>query len=198
MPKQRVTPATLTASAVELVDQDGLDALTLTAVADDLDVGISTLYTHIDGLDGLRYLVAVAATTNLTAEVLYSAIGTSGEEALAAMGIAYRRFALDHPGQFASTLLVPQSTDDALAIANRSLLDIFVMVYRAMGLDDTDSHLAARSTRSAIHGFLALEHVTTTNTEHDTEYRHLLDALQRGLLHDCSDHSTQPRSAAQP
>lgn len=195
MPKQRVTLATLTASAVRLVDQNGLDALTLTAVADDLGVGISTLYTHVDGLVGLRYLVSVAATTNLTTEVLRAAIGTSGQEALAAMGIAYRDFALDHPGQFASTLLPPQSGDDELAIANRSLLDIFVIVYSAMGLDDSDSHLAARSTRSAIHGFLALEHVTRTNTErdteHDTEYRHLLDALQRGLLHDCSDHATQ-------
>ena len=198
MPKQRITPATLTASAVALVDQDGLDALTLTAVADELAVGVSTLYTHVNGLDGLRYLVAVAATANLTADVLYSAVGTSGEDALTAMGIAYRQFALDHPGQFASTLLVPQSTDDELAIANRSLLDIFVMVYRAMGLSENDSHLAARSTRSAIHGFLALEHVTTTSTEHDTEYRYLLDALQRGLLHECSEHPTQPRSAAQP
>lgn len=191
MPKQRLTPETLTASAIEFVDQNGLDALTLTSIADDLGVGISTLYTHVDGLDGLGYLVAAAATANLTAEVLHSAIGTSGKEALSAMGIAYRQFALDHPGQFASTLLPPQSEDDELAVNNRSLLDVFVIVYSAMGLNDTDSHLAARSTRSAIHGFLALEHVTTTGTEHDAEYRHLLNALQRGLLHDCPDRSTQ-------
>ena len=50
-----------------------------------------------------------------------------------------------------------------------------------MGLTSDASQLAARSTRSAIHGFLALEHTTGTTPAHDAEYQHLLDTLQRGL-----------------
>jgi AcrR family transcriptional regulator len=184
MPRIRVTTAALTAAAVTVVDRDGFDALTLTAVADELGVAASTLYTHIEGLDGLKRLVAQVATRNLTELVRNSAIGASGPAALIAMGVVYRDFALDHPGQFASTLLPPQFESDELSDANAALLDVFVLVYRGAGLDDHESQLAARATRSAVHGFLAIEHITASRTEHDLEYRYLLAALQRGLLQD--------------
>ena len=110
-----------------------------------------------------------------------AAIGTSGTNALASMGAAYRGFAHDHPGQFASTLLPPRSPELELGAANQALLDVFTLVYGAMGLDPDASNLAARSTRSAIHGFLALEHTTGTTPAHDVEYQHLLETLSRGL-----------------
>ena len=182
MARQRFDLSDLTSAAIELVDQSGLEGLSLSAVAEALGVGPSALYTHVEGLAGLRYLVAVTATDNLTVRVRDAAIGTSGDSALAAMGYAYRGFAQRHAGQFASTLLPPRSDVDDLARANRSLVDVFMLVYAAMGLAPEQSHLAARSTRSAIHGFLALEHTAGTTPDHDAEYRHLLETLQRGLV----------------
>lgn len=181
MPKQRLSLLGVTGTAIELVDREGFEALSLSAVADVLGVGPSALYSHVDGLDGLRYLVAVASIGNLTNEVRRAAIGTSGDAALASMGTAYRGFARGHPGQFASTLLPPRSDHDDLAAANDELVDLFQLVYAANGLDTGESRLAARSTRSAIHGFLALEHVAGSTPGHDAEYDHLLDTLQRGL-----------------
>jgi hypothetical protein len=128
-----------------------------------------------------RYLVAVQATANLANEIRNAAVGVAGDGALQAIGTAYRNFAHTNPGQFASTFLPPTSDNDDLANANRSLLDVFVLVYRAMGLTPDESHLAARSTRSAIHGFCALELASGTTPDHDDEYRHLLETLRRGL-----------------
>ena len=116
----RVTLVALTSAAVEVADSAGFDALALTGVAAKLEVSASTLYTHTDGVDGLKYLVAVAATRNLTDTVRNAAIGAAGHDALTAMAIAYRQFALDHAGQFASTLLPPTVEDDELATANSS------------------------------------------------------------------------------
>jgi AcrR family transcriptional regulator len=181
MPKQRITTRQITDEAIALVDADGFEALTLSNVAAGLSVGPSALYTHLDGLDGLRYLVAVAATDNLADAVRTAAIGTAGGEALSAMGLAYRNFANEHPGQFASTLRPPPSDTDDLDRANQSLVDVFALVYGAMGLTPDASNLAARSTRSAIHGFLALEHISGTGPAHAAEYEHLLSTLQRGL-----------------
>lgn len=182
MARQRLSRPAVAERAIALVDRDGFEALSLSAVAQALDVGPSALYTHVDGLEGLQYLVAVTATDNLTTDVRNAAIGTSGADALLAMGDAYRSFAHDHPGQFASTLLPPRSHDDELAVANRRLVDVFTLVYGAMGLDREQSYLAARSTRSAIHGFLAFEHVGGTTDDHDDEYEHLMTALYRGLV----------------
>jgi len=183
MPTSRLNLPAVADSAIALVDRDGFDALNLSAVAGHLGVGPSALYTHVDGLDGLRYLVAVAATDNLTHEIRDAAIGISGQDALRAIGAAYRGFALQHPGQFASTLLPPRSDVDDFAVANQNLFDVFVLIYGAIGLDDDQSQLAARSTRSAIHGFLALEHVAGTGARLDAEYHHLLDMIRLGLFH---------------
>lgn len=181
MARHRLTVALVTEEAIALVDREGFDALSLSSVAGALGVGPSALYTHVDGLDGLRYLVAVTATGNLTDDVRTAAIGTSGAGALAAMGQAYRGFAQHHPGQFASTLLPPRSEADDLALANRSLVDVFALVYAAMGLSRERCRLAARSTRSAIHGFLALEYTFGHTAASDSEYAHLLETIRRGL-----------------
>lgn len=186
MARQRLSIDLVTHHSIALVDREGFEALSLSAVADALGVGPSALYSHVDGLDGLRHLVAVTATGNLTQQVQAAATGTAGPVALGAMGGAYRNFALGHPGQFASTLRPPPDDSDALAEANQALLEIFALVYGGMGLASSDAQLAARSTRSAIHGFLALEHTTGTTPTHDAEYAHLLETLQRGVTHaDC-------------
>jgi AcrR family transcriptional regulator len=182
MGRPRLSVPSIVDRAVSFVDREGFDALTLSAVAGELGVGPSALYTHVDGLDGLQYLVAARSTGNLGSVVRDAAIGTAGPDALTAMGEAYRTFALEHPGQFASTLLPPRSDDDELAREDRRLLDVFVAVFAAMGLPRDESYLAARSTRSAIHGFLALEHNSGSTAAHAAEYEHMLGALQRGLL----------------
>lgn len=179
--KRGLTQAVVVEAATSLVDAHGFDALNLSSVAETLGVGPSALYTHLGGLDALRYLVAVRATDNLATQVRRAAIGAAGDDALAAMGAAYRRFALEHPGQFASTLLPPRSDDDELAHANHALDEVFVIVYSTMGLDPDAAHLAARSTRCAIHGFLALEHNAGTAPQHEAEYLYLLDVIRRGL-----------------
>jgi AcrR family transcriptional regulator len=184
VPPRRLNLSAVLDEAIEVVDRHGFDALSLSSVATELGVGPSALYTHLDGLEALRYLVAVRATDNLATAVRSAAIGTAGDAALDAMGTAYRRFALDRPGQFASTLLPPRSDDDDLARANRALDDIFVLVYTAMGLGAPRAHLAARSTRCAIHGFLALEHTAGTTPVHEAEYRFLLDVIRLGLRDD--------------
>jgi len=180
--RPRLTTPAIVDGAIAIVDRDGFDALNLSAVAGELGVGPSALYTHISGLDDLQYLVAVTSTGNLVSHIRNAAIGVSGADALTAMGNAYREFSLEHPGQFASTLLPPRSDDDALAQQNEQLIAVFTLVFTAMGIANDESYLAARSTQSALHGFLALEHNSGTTATHGAEYEHLLTTLQRGII----------------
>lgn len=176
----------LTATAASFVDDAGYDALSVSAIAGALDVAPSALYTHCEGLNGLRSLIADAATDNLVDRIRTAAIGTSGDSAVSAMGIAYRRFALDHPGQFAALLRSRVVDEPDRQPANQTVVDVFTLVFTAMGLSPAQSTLAARSTHSAIHGFVALEHVSGTGDDHEIEYQHLLDTLQR--VADPTDH----------
>ena len=171
------------ACAGRLADQSGFSAVTLSMVASELGVATSALYNHCDGLDGLHHQLAVVATNELVQTLRTAAIGTEGDRALASMADAYRCFAFEHPGLFAATLRPPASDDPRLSEANRSVVDTFALVFAAMGIDRESCERAARSTRSALHGFLALEHSDGSETsEADESYEHLVATISRGLF----------------
>ncbi len=181
MAKRSLSVVGVTKAAMVLVDQNGLRALNLSAVAETLTVGPSALYTHVDGLAGLRHLVAIAATNELTTEVRNAAIGVAGRPALNAMSSAYRNYALRHPGLYQSTLMPPVSSGDELGQLNQELLNVFAIVYQSAGLDVPHAQRAARCTRTAIHGFVTLEITTGSSPQHDQHFRELLDTLAAGI-----------------
>ena len=183
MPRQRIDVDDVVERALVVVDEGGVDDLALARVADDLGVQSSALYNHVEGLDGLRHQVAVRASANLAAALMDSAVARSGHDAVRAVAIAYRQFAIEHPGQYASTLLVPSAVDDALAASQTAIVGIIARVLASCGLSDIDAIHHARIVRSAIHGFVALETTDSfTNPEDPTDtFDLLVEFIQRGL-----------------
>lgn len=171
-------------TAVALADRLSLDELTLAAVAGELGVRPSALYTYLDNLEALRYAVAVRSTDHLTGAIRDAALGQAGDDAIAALAYAYRDFAVDHPGQYASTLLPPLRPGDALSRATDGLLDVFARII-AIGYGHTpeQSMHAARTARSAIHGFVALETWNGVHdpVAHDISFDHLVRTVTAGL-----------------
>jgi AcrR family transcriptional regulator len=184
MARQRISLDEVTEVALLVVDRDTLDALSLASVAAGLGVRPSALYTYVDGLDALRYAVAVASTFQLTNTIRDAALGQAGDQAIAALAHAYRGFAIEYPGRYASTLLPPARRDDTLAKASNGLLDVFARVI-ATGYGSTGDNTvhAARATRSAIHGFVALEAGQGFDdpTDRDASFDHLVAVIIAGL-----------------
>jgi AcrR family transcriptional regulator len=178
--RDRIPPGAIVETAITLIDREGFEALSLSAVAAVLGVRPSALYGHVGNLDQLRDRLAVAATNHLTGTVGAAAMGVAGPDALDAIGHAYRGFAHGHPGQY-SAILRPALSNADLVVADRALHDVFARVYRGAGFDADAADLAAGSTRSAIHGFVSLEHATGTTPGHDYRYGHLLRLLHGGL-----------------
>jgi AcrR family transcriptional regulator len=178
---RRLDVALVTASAMSVVDQHGFDALSLSAVAEALGVGPSALYRHVDGLDGLRETVAVESTRLLTEAVRNAAIGTAGDDALHAVAAAYRCYAEENPGHFAAIIAV-RSTGPTMDAARTELESVFALLYRARGVAEPTAGVNARNARSAIHGFVVLQHTGGGATTVDGDYRALVDGLCR--VHD--------------
>lgn len=137
-------------AAAAIADAQGLDALTLAAVADVLGVRSPSLYSHVDGLAGLRRELAVHAAHRLGA-VLGDA------EGLAALAHAYRAFAIEHPGLYAAMLPTPDAVEDpggyqAFAAVARAVGGVFA----GMDLEDDELVHRIRTVRSALHGFVSL------------------------------------------
>ncbi len=182
MPRTRIDLDSVIAAAIELVDTGGLESLTLSKVAEALEVRPSALYTHVDGAGHLHYVVAVAATDNLTAAVRNAAIGVAGRDAVIAVANAYHGFARQYPGQYAATFAPPSADDAGLDEACAGLLDVLGLVFRSLGLSDGQASSAAMSLRSALHGFLALQSAVGTAGQPSTQVDLILDALLHGLM----------------
>jgi AcrR family transcriptional regulator len=183
MPRQRINIDTVLDEAAAVVDNDGRDELSLGRLADGLGVQPSALYNHVDGIDGLWHDLAVHATENLATELRDAVVAKSGPTALRELAHAYREFAHEHPGQFASTLLPPADALDALSEAQARVVDLFVTVMHSLGLDGDQAVHDARLVRSAIHGFVSLEAIDamTRPLDRSESFERLIDVMLVGI-----------------
>ena len=67
-----------------VLDREGIDGVSLRAVADLLEVQPPSLYSHVAGLGGLLDDLAVAATADFGNTLRDSAIGVAGDDAVRA------------------------------------------------------------------------------------------------------------------
>jgi len=167
MPKTKVKPrrakldtATVVQTAVELIEAEGLEALSLGRLAKELDVQTPSLYNHIDGLPGLNRALALRSTRELGEVMGNAAIGRSGVDAVLALAEAYRAYVKAHTGLYmtgirSSGLQTP--IDAELQTAQERVVQIALAVMSSFGLHGKDALHAVRGLRSIVHGFATLE-----------------------------------------
>ena len=156
MPRRGLSTEAVVELATRMLDNDPGRPLTLARVAEELGVRPPSLYNHVDGIEGLERLVAIRGIGEL-AEVCRTAVmGRSGPDALASMAGAYRRFALDHPGVYRLTQ-VARPGDEVYEAAAGRVLEPVMATLSGLGIPSGQQVHAARSVRSALHGFALLE-----------------------------------------
>lgn len=157
MPRANLDQSVVIARAARLLDDGGVEALTLTALAEALGVRVPSLYKHIDGLPGVRRGIMLRAKSHLADALGAAAVGKSRADAVSAIAAAYRNWALTHPGQYPLTVRAPSTDDvDDVTVSARLVTIVFDVMagYRLHADDAVD---ATRFLRAAVHGFVALE-----------------------------------------
>ena len=182
MPRAGLSPDVVSQVAADIVNRDGRSALTLARVADELGVRSPSLYNHVDGLDGLERLVALSGIDQLGELCRSAVMGLSGADALGELAHAYRAFALGQPGVYA-LIQVARPDDTEFAARTERVLEPVVAVLAGFGLEGDDLIHAARSLRSALHGFASLEtgHGFGLDLDVDASFQWMVAALGRGL-----------------
>ena len=156
-PRAGLSAVVVAEAAADIGDRDGLDNVTLTAVASELGVRTPSLYSHVDGLDGLLDEIRANSLDMLETRITAAAIGVAGDEAVAAIAHTIRQFAHAHPGRYAATVRAPSDADDSSQEASTRIVNVVVAVLAGYGIENEDAIHATRFLRSAIHGFIALE-----------------------------------------
>lgn len=113
--KRAATRASIIDAAEALLEQGGVEAVTLPAVAERADVALQTIYNRVGGRDAVLLAVAerALAANRDYMDTVYAQPGTPEERGLAAAA-AYVRFALDRPHQF-RLLASPPDVPEALS-----------------------------------------------------------------------------------
>lgn len=157
MPRAGLTAASVIERGAQILDESGPEGLNLGVVAESLGVRTPSLYKHVDGLPGLQRGIMIEARRSLARTLGRAAIGRSREEAITSMAVAYRRWALEHPGQYPMTMRAALPGDEEDQAVSGEFLAVIFGVLAGYDLRDDDAVDATRFVRSALHGFVALE-----------------------------------------
>lgn len=155
--------ATILAAAIEILHQRGAGALTVRSVAGLAGCSTTGVYTWFGGKNGLVEAIFVDGFKRFGEALDSAAPGAGTTEHLAALGEAYRTWALSNPTHymvmFARAVPDYEPSDEALAAA-MATFDQLVVATRAAVAEDAlggEPFELAHHLWAGIHGYVSLE-----------------------------------------
>ena len=159
-PRANLTKDAVVQAAAELINVEGLEALSLGRLAKDLGIRTPSLYNHVDGLPGLMRELSILNARNLAEHLNEAAIGQSGPDAVRAIMGAMRAYIKEYPGLYLSTVRAsgtqPEANPELEQEETRSVR-VGMAVMDSFGLEGEETIHALRGLRSLVHGFATLE-----------------------------------------
>ncbi len=149
--------ASVVEAAVKLIDEEGIEQLSLGRLAERLGVRTPSLYNHVAGLPGLKHDLTLYCLHDLLDLILRATVGKSRAEAIFALANAYRAYAREAPGRYALTVQALDPGDQEVQAIAQQLVDVVRAVLAPYRLSEEDAIHAIRGLRSIVHGFISLE-----------------------------------------
>ena len=149
--------ASVVEAAAKLVDEEGIEQLTLGRLAERLGVRTPSLYNHVAGLPGLKHDLALYCLRDLRDYVTRATVGKSRTEAIVALADAYRAYGKKTPGRYALTLQAPPPGDPEVQAVAQQVVEVVLAVFAPYKLSEQDAIHAIRGLRSIVQGFISLE-----------------------------------------
>jgi len=141
---------------MEVLDEVGnIDAVRPSMVAARLGIRSQSLYAHVDGVNGLRRMLALRSLAELADAVTGAAVGRSGPDAVDAVVRAHLGFALAWPGRFSAAIHPPGDDPDLVAAVER-VGSPLQTVLEMLGLDADERVHWTRLQLSLVWGFATL------------------------------------------
>ncbi|MGH2946251.1 MAG: TetR/AcrR family transcriptional regulator [Solirubrobacteraceae bacterium] len=148
-PRPPLTRERVLGEALRLVDEDGLEALTMRRLGKRLGIEAMSLYHHVDGKAGLR-----AGIVDLMWEEVERSVeeGDDWKHALRSLATRLRALAADHPHAFPLLMGASSFAEPMLRALSRGLA-----VLREAGFDDDRSARTLNTVVGYACGYAAME-----------------------------------------
>lgn len=144
-------------AAAKLVDEEGVEQLTLGRLAERLGVRAPSLYNHVAGLPGLKHDLMLYCLRDLLGCATRATIGKSRAEAIVALADAYRDYGRNTPGRYALTLQAPPPDYQEVQAVAQQVVEVVLAVLAPYKLGEEEAIHAIRGLRSIVQGFISLE-----------------------------------------
>jgi AcrR family transcriptional regulator len=142
-------------TAIRLVDQLGMEKVTLALLAKELGVRSPSLYNHFRGLQEIRREIALYSLREMEEMLLRSLVGKSGEEAIREFCHVYYEYSQKHPGLYQASLIVYE--DPEVQQAGDRIIELLLELLQPFKMEETQCIHIIRGLRSIIHGFSTLK-----------------------------------------
>lgn len=145
-------------SAIDIVENEGWEVLSISYLAKKLNIQPPSIYNHVKNLNELKSNIALFGVKQLFQKLQESVEGKPEDEAIFSLAFAYLSFARNHPGLYQSTLSVSHTLEEYHLTAEKILQLIFdtLKPYR---FNEVESIHIVRGLRSLLHGFASLEKI---------------------------------------
>lgn len=164
-------------AAEKLINQHGLDGLTMVTLAAAVNVRAPTLYHYFQGLSGIKRSLALRGLREMSTRLGRAVMGKSGDAAIIALAYALHDFARAHPGLYEATSRAPEGGDPEWQAAGAEVVDIGLRALSAYQLTPDDALHMVRILRSIVHGFVSLDRAGgfALPLDRDETFRRLID-----------------------
>ena len=155
--RPRLNRATVIDMAAVIADAEGIDAVTLSRIANDAGVKQPALYKHVAGIEDLWTQLSLRARDLLVARLIDAIRGLTREKAVMATAHAWRAFVQEHPGLYSATDRVPSIGDADIELSLTRVVSALTSTLDGYVLTPAQRAHCARTLRSSLHGFCVLE-----------------------------------------
>lgn len=142
--------------AAQLVNEVGLENITLKMLADDLGIKSPSLYNHIGGLEDLKMQLMIYGWKEMEQRIIQSVIGISGYDAIRAGCYAFYEYATENPGIFNAMLWYNKFLNMDTMEATSGLFSVLFKVTSSLNISEENCNHIIRTLRGFLEGFSLL------------------------------------------
>jgi AcrR family transcriptional regulator len=153
----KTSHAELVSIALALVEADGPEALTVSAVAQAAGVKAPSLYKHFADRLALLKAVEIAILDNLEATLRGETKGRTPMQRLRSMAAVYRKFANDRPRRYEAIYSRNAFVDPQLTAACLKAAQPLFEELKAAGIAEKRILPLSRTLTAFLHGFVSME-----------------------------------------
>lgn len=183
-PRSGLNQEIITNKALEIADREGMEAVTMAALARELTIKSPSLYNHFSGLTEVKQAMAIKALKILYQYLKKATIDNKeGFETIQAIGKAYITFANQYPGMYEASLSAPDLSSKNVQIFGDAIVGFMREVLSVYPLNEIEMIHTIRGLRSLLHGLVDIKRKGGFNLQVDLEesLENILETFMKGL-----------------